>query len=81
MHELDFVRQLGIPGSISFEQLRPLAPQTRTTRANAGSEMLVDLIWNNKLFILGPPVAAFREPDFILAERLTVSRCGVHLVR
>ena len=31
--------------------------------------MLVDLMWNNKFFILGPPVAAFREPDFILAER------------
>src|SRR5262249_41159357 len=64
-----------------FEQLRPRAPQTRAACANARREMLVDSIRNKKLFILGPPIAAFREPDLFVAEWLTVSCCSVLLMR
>src|SRR5262245_40202253 len=81
LHQLDFVCQLGIPGSIRFEQFHPLAPQTRASCANAGREMLIDPVRNKKFGILRPSVAAFREPDLFVAERLTVSCCGVLLVR
>src|SRR5215813_12411990 len=43
--------------------------------------MFVHSIWNEKLFILGPAVAPFRELDLFIAERLTVSCGRVLLVR
>src|SRR5215472_2698952 len=43
--------------------------------------MFVHPVRNEKLFILGPAVAPFRELDFFIAERLTMSRGRVLLVR
>src|SRR5262245_2385714 len=81
LHQLDFVCQFGIPGSICFEQLRPLAPQMCDACPNAGPEMLLHPLRNKKFCILRPSLTSFREPDLFVAEWLTVSRCGVLLVR
>src|SRR5215510_12771820 len=74
LHELDFVRQLGILTSICFELLRPRAVQTRAACAYASCEMLVHPIRNEKFFILGPSVVVFYKPDLIVAQRFTMSR-------
>src|SRR5262249_13848604 len=81
LHQLDLVRQLGVLCSICFEQLRPFAPQGRATGTNAGLEMLVNSIRNKKFFVLRPTVTLFRQPNFFVAQRLTVSCRGVLFVR
>ena len=80
LHELDVVCQFRVLGSIGFKQRYPFAPRTRAACAHARREMLVYSFGHQKLFILGPVVAALRELDLLVAERLAVCCGGVLLV-
>src|SRR5262249_37372257 len=80
LQELELVCQLGMLRLIGAEHRCPFTPQTRAACAQAGRKMFVDAVRNKKLLILGPLVAAFREPDLFVAERLAVSGCSVLLV-
>src|SRR5258705_10421062 len=50
-------------------------------RADAGGEMLTDAVGDEEVGLLRPPVAALGEASLLVAERLTVGRGGVVLVR
>src|SRR5260370_21486830 len=49
----------------------------RTSRSNAGSEVVANGIGNQKLCVLRPSVVALGEADFLFAQRLAMSRRGI----
>ena len=67
--------------SIGGEEFRPLPPRLCAARADAGGEMLVDAVGDQKLRVLGPAVSALGEADLLFAERFAVGFGRVLFVR
>ena len=66
---------------VAREVLHPAFPRGRATCADAAREVLVDTLWHQELFVLGPSVRALRRAHLVLAERFAVGGGSVLLVR
>ena len=80
LHLLDLCRQLGIFFAIRGEEFRPLLLSVAAALADSGCEVLVHAIRDEELRVLRPPVGAFDEADFIVAEWFAMGRRRVLFV-
>src|SRR6188472_2684752 len=66
---------------IALEQLEPCGANRAASSADALGKVLPHTPGHQKLLVLRPTVDALRQAHFVVAERLTVRRRGVLLVR
>ena len=81
LHPIQSVRLVGVRRLVGPEQRHPLGTQLRASRADPLREVLAHAVWHEELRVFGPAVEALRQPDFLIAKRLTVGRVGVLLGR
>src|SRR5262249_19669043 len=81
LHQIDLVRELGIRGAVRRQELGPPAARGSAARTDPGGEVLADAIRYQELGIFRPPVAALRETNLVVAERLAVRRRRILFIR
>src|SRR5262245_59642515 len=79
-HPQHVVGQFWVLFLVVLDLCLPRRARLAPTPADALSEMLADAVGYQKLRVLRPTVAAFGQPDFVLAKWLAVRRAGVLLV-
>src|ERR1700757_720172 len=80
LHEADFVSEFWIFDGVSCKKVIPSTTSFGSSCAEPGTEMLANLVRNQKLRVLRPSIAAFRQTNLILAKRLSVSLGSVLLM-
>src|SRR6266404_1502890 len=81
LHQFDLSRVIGVLSSINSKEFRPLPSSFSAARANTGREVFIDAVGHKKVFILGPPVGALTQANFVVSERLAVGRGRVLFMR
>jgi hypothetical protein len=72
--------QVWVFNSVGCEKICQLAMGFRAACTHSGSRVLLHAIADEKLSVLRPSIAALRQPDLIVAERLSMGFRGVLLM-